>query len=129
MSMCFICNNLLGNTYSLKVKNENKIVHTCSYECNMKMSEEYDGDFWKNVMNKGDFINPNNSGNPFIYKEKVIKNNYEYYDFENMDENSDLMMDGERYERLYKIYLENKHIDEILDASDSDSNSDYSDDY
>ena len=43
--------------------------------------------------------------------------------------NSELLMDGERYERMYKIYLENKKIDEILDASESDSNSDYSDDY
>ena len=135
MSRCFICNNFLGNTYSLKVNKSNKgnkddeYVHTCSYKCNMEMTEKYEGDFWKDVKNKSDFINPFNSGNPFIHKEKVIKNNYEFYDFENMDENSDLMMDGERYERLYKIYLENKHIDEILDASDSDSNSDYSDDY
>ena len=132
MSMCFICNNCLGNTYSLKLKDskkDNNYIHTCSYECNMKMSEEYEGDFWKGVQNKSDFINPFNTGNPFIYKEKVIKDNYEYYDFENMDENSELMMDGERYERMYKIYLENKKIDEILDASDSDSYSDYSDDY
>lgn len=130
MSKCFICNNFLGNTYSVKAQNEGKIVYTCSYKCNMEMSEEIGEDFWKNVKNKGDFINPLNSGNPFIYTEKVNNNNnYEFYDFENMDENSDLLMDGERYERLYKIYLENKNIDEILDASESDSNSDYSDDY
>ena len=131
MSKCFICNNSLVNTYSLKVKNEDNIVYTCSYNCNMKMNEEIGEDFWKNVKNKGDFINPICVGNPFIYKENVNNNNnnYEYYDFENMDENSELLMDGERYERMYKIYLENKKIDEILDASESDSNSDYSDDY
>lgn len=130
MSKCFICNNSLVNTYSLKVKKEDNIVYTCSYNCNMKMNEEMGEDFWNNVKNKCDFINPIYSGNPFIYKEKVNNNNnYEYYDFENMDENSELLMDGERYERMYKIYLENKKIDEILDASESDSNSDYSDDY
>ena len=130
MSKCFICNNILENTYSLKAKHEGNIVYTCSYKCNMKMCEEIGEDFWKNVKNKGDFINPICVGNPFIYKENVNNNNnYEYYDFENMDENSELLMDGERYERMYKIYLENKKIDEILDASESDSNSDYSDDY
>ena len=129
MSKCFICNNSLENTYSLKAKHDKNIVYTCSYKCNMKMSEEIGDDFWKNVKNKGDFINPICVGNPFIYREKVKENNYEYYDFENMDENSELFMDGERYERMYKIYLENKKIDEILDASESDSCSDYSDDY
>ena len=129
MSKCFICNNSLEKTYSLKAKHEDNIVYTCSYKCNMKMCEEIGEEFWKNVKNKGDFINPICVGNPFIYKEKVKGNNYEYYDFENMDENSELLMDGERYERMYKIYLENKKIDEILDASESDSCSDYSDDY
>ena len=41
-----------------------------------------------------------------------------------MDEN-EIIMDGEKYERQYKIYLENKAIDEIFDNV-SDTSSDYS---
>ena len=53
----------MGNTYSLRIKKSNKdneYVHTCSYKCNMEMCEEYEGDFWKDVKNKSDFINPFN---------------------------------------------------------------------
>tara|TARA_Y100000389_G_scaffold84800_1_gene81524 strand:- start:1628 stop:1912 length:285 start_codon:yes stop_codon:yes gene_type:complete len=94
----------------------------------MKMAENFDKDFWTYVINKSDFVNPLVKGNPF---KEIIKKNSEIIpsiDFENMDENSDLMLDGERYERLYKIYLENKRVDEILDEK-SETSSNYSDDY
>ena len=125
---CVICKKCLGTTYSLKLKKENEYFHTCSYNCNMKMEDNFDKDFWTHVINKSDFINPNTKENPF---KEIIKENSEIIpviNFENMDENSDLMLDGERYERLYKIYLENKRIDEILDEI-SDTSSNYSDDY
>jgi hypothetical protein len=125
---CVICENCLGKTFSLILKKDNEYFHTCSYTCNMKMAENFDKDFWTYVINKSDFINPLVKGNPF---KEIIKKNSEIIpsiDFENMDENSDLMLDGERYERLYKIYLENKRVDEILDEK-SETSSNYSDDY
>jgi len=99
----------------------------------MRMNDEFGEDFWHFVINKSDFIKPyaaNASANacPFIVNDNVYtsKFDYDHYDFENMDPK--LIMDSERYESLYKIYLENKRIDEILDVSDS-SSADYSDDY
>ena len=126
---CVICDKCLGNTYSLKLKKEGKYFHTCSYTCNMKMAENFDEDFWKHVINKSDFINLKSNGNPFKENDtEKTTNTISVIDFENMDENSDLMLDRERYERLYKIYLENKMIDEILDGN-SETSSNYSDDY
>ena len=126
---CVICKKCLGKTYSLKLKKDDDYFHTCSYACNMKIEEMFDKDFWKYVTNKSDFINPKMKGNPFkdINTEKS-NNIIELIDFENLDENSEIMMDGERYERLYNIYLENKMIDEILDET-SETSSNYSDDY
>ena len=126
---CVICEKCLGKTYSLKLKKDNEYFHTCSYSCNMKMKYNFDKDFWKYVINKSDFINLKSKDNPFKENNKEkLNNNISVIDFENMDENSDLMLDGERYERLYKIYLENKRIDEILDEN-SETSSNYSDDY
>ena len=125
---CVICEKCLGKTFSLRLKKDNEYFHTCSYACNMKMEKEFDKEFWTYVINKSDFVNPLVKGNPF---KEIIKENSEIIssiDFENIDENSDLMMDRERYERLYKIYLENKRIDEILDEK-SETSSNYSDDY
>lgn len=120
---CVICKKPLGNTYSLKLNKEDKPFYTCSYDCNCKMKTDFDEDYWKYVVNKTDFINPCIGG-----KNKDNYENFKEIDFENLDENSDLLMDGERYNRLYKIYLENKRIDEIMDDI-SDTSSNYSDDY
>ena len=128
MPKCFVCGNCHGNTYSLKIKKDDKYFHTCSYNCNTKMEEKFGEDFWDHTINKTDFIIPGvEAKNPFvnIHKEKEInKNLFGTYDFDNMDEN-EIIMDGEKYERQYKIYLENKAIDEIFDNV-SDSSSDYS---
>ena len=40
-----------------------------------------------------------------------------------------MIMDGDRYDRMYDIYLENKRIDEIMDSESVDDVSDVSDDY
>ena len=128
MPKCFVCENCIKNTYSLKIKKDDIYFHTCSYNCNTKMEEKFGEDFWEHTVNKTDFIIPGvESKNPFvnIHKEKKInKNLFGTYDFDNMDEN-EIIMDGEKYERQYKIYLENKAIDEIFDNV-SDSSSDYS---
>ena len=61
----------------------------------------------------------------YTTKEKDIDRNlFGTYDFENIDDN-EIIMDGEKYERQYKIYLENKAIDEIFD-NNSDVSSEYS---
>ena len=125
---CVICGKCTEGKYSLKLKKEENYFHSCSYNCNMKMKENFDDDFWKYVVNKSDFINPSYNDNPFKKIVKEINNIISVFDFENIDENSDIMLDGERYERLYKIYLENKRIDEILDEN-SETSSNYSDDY
>ena len=129
---CHICQKTIGNAYSLKLVKEGEQFHTCSYDCNMRMNDEFGEGFWKFVINKSDFINPcttnSSNTNPFIVNDNVYTSKFDYdqYDFENMDPK--LIMDSERYESLYKIYLENKRIDEILDVSES-SSADYSDDY
>ena len=76
-------------------------------------------DYWLYVVNKTDFIKPN-------IKENIIDENI--YDFENENINFDKILDGDRYDRMYEIYIENKRIDAILDDM-SDNSSDYSDDY
>ena len=128
MSKCFVCGKCLGNTYSLKIKKDDNYVHTCSYICNTKMEEKFGEDFWEYTINKTDFIVPGvESKNSFvnISKEKVIDRNlFGTYDFENIDEN-EIIMDGEKYERQYRLYLENKVLDEIFDNS-SDASSEYS---
>ena len=128
MSKCFICEKCLKNTYSLKIKKDGHYFHTCSYNCNLEMNEKFGSDFWENTINKTDYIIPGvEPKNPFvnIHKEKDFDRNlFGTYDFENMDEN-EIIMDGEKYERQYKIYLENKAIDEIFD-NNSDVSSEYS---
>ena len=128
MSKCFVCEKCLGNSYSLKIKKDNNYFHTCSYSCNLEMKEKFGEDFWEHTLNKTDFIVPGSKNkNPFvnISKEKEIDRNlFGTYDFENMDEN-DIIMDGDKYERQYKLYLENKAIDEIFENS-SDVSSEYS---
>ena len=127
-SVCHVCQKNIGNTYSLKLVKAGDH-YTCSYDCNMRMHDKFGEDFWHFVINKSDFINPiNNTSNPFIVNDNIYTSKFDYdkYDFENMDPK--LIMDSERYESLYKIYLENKRIDEILDVSEN-SSSDYSDDY
>ena len=129
MSKCFVCKNNLGNTYSLRLKKDNNYFHTCSYNCNMKMKDTFDKDYWDFVVNKSDFINPNVSSfkNSLINYEKVdeIKENpFNVYDFENIDENT-IIYDYERFERQYKLYIENKEIDELFEGS-SDNSSEYS---
>lgn len=127
MPKCFVCEKSLGNTYSLKLKKDGNCFHTCSYNCNMMMHEKFGSDFWEHTVNKTDFISPGfDKNNPFVIvsKEKNNdKNIFRLYDFENIDENE--IMDGERYERQYKIYLENKAIDEIFENV-SDVSSEYS---
>ena len=128
MSKCFVCEKCLGNTYSLKIKKDDNYFHTCSYGCNLKMEEKYGEDFWEHTLNKTDFIVPGSKNkNPFvnISKEKEIDRNlFGTYDFENMDEN-EIIMDGDKYERQYRLYLENKAIDEIFENG-SDVSSEYS---
>jgi len=128
MSKCFVCEKCLGNTYSLKIKKGDNYFHTCSYGCNLKMEEKYGEDFWEHTLNKTDFIVPGSKNkNPFvnISKEKEIDRNlFGTYDFENMDEN-EIIMDGDKYERQYRLYLENKAIDEIFENG-SDVSSEYS---
>ena len=51
------------------------------------------------------------------------------YDFRNKDYDNDMVLDGDRYDRMYEIYLENKRIDEIMEEGSNDDISDISDDY
>tara|TARA_B100001057_G_C22255273_1_gene721101 strand:- start:298 stop:588 length:291 start_codon:yes stop_codon:yes gene_type:complete len=92
------------------------------------MKEKFGEDFWEHTLNKTDFIVPGSKNkNPFvnISKEKEIDRNlFGTYDFENMDEN-EIIMDSDKYERQYKLYLENKAIDEIFENG-SDISSEYS---
>ena len=120
----------MGNTYSIKFKKDNKYYYTCTYECNLKMADKFGKDFWENVINKTDFITPYSKipfSNPFIKNKntnkKVDKELFDtnLYDFDNEDQ----IVDIERYESQYKIYMENKKIDEIFDKSDNSSNSSY----
>ena len=54
--------------------------------------------------------------------------NYEEFTF--TEHETDIILDPERYESQYEIYLENKRIDEILDDySDKSSNYSEEDDY
>ena len=120
MNKCIICEKNLGNTYSIRIKKEGNYFHTCSHNCNCKMEDKMGDDYWLYVVNKTDFIKPN-------IKENIIDENI--YDFENENINYDEILDGDRYDRMYEIYIENKRIDDILDNM-SDNSSDYSaDDY
>ena len=120
MNKCIICEKNLGNTYSLKIKKDNTYFHTCSYNCNCKVEEKLGDDYWFYVTNKTDFIKPN-----VIEKVEDI----DIYDFRNKDYDNDMILDGDRYDRMYEIYLENKRIDEIMEEGSNDDMSDISDDY
>ena len=124
---CFVCENCLGNTFSLFLKKDNKKYHTCSYDCNMEMKDEFGEDYWDYVINKTDFITPLSCPfiNPFIIKEnqKMNKSIFDsnLYDFTEDEQ----FINPERYESQYEIYLENKRIDQIFDESDNSSNYSY----
>ena len=128
MNKCFVCEKSIGNTYSLRLKKEDNYFHSCSYDCNTKMEEKFGDNFWEHTINKSDFIIPSGEfKNPFVNISKakeIDRNLFGTYDFENMDEN-EIIMDSEKYERQYKIYLENKAIDEIFE-NNSDTSSEYS---
>jgi hypothetical protein len=133
MSQCFICEKSLKKpyaekSYSVKLKKEGCVSYSCSYNCNKKLHEKYGNDFWEYVINKGDFVNPfkNENNNPFINIEKEVDVDYfkNIYDFNNEKcENNDIILNMDRYNAQYDIYLENKRIDEILDYSSSDYDS------
>ena len=124
---CFVCENCLGNTFSLCLKKDNKKYYTCSYDCNMEMKEEFGEDYWDYVINKTDFITPLSSPfiNPFIIKENqnINKSIFDSHLYDFTDDEQ--FIDIERYESQYEIYLENKRIDEIFDESDNSSNYSY----
>lgn len=120
MNKCIVCEKNLGNTYSLRIKKEGNYFHTCSYNCNCNVEEKMGNDYWMYVVNKTDFIKPN--------IKEVIKE-VDVYDFDNENFDMDNIMDADRYDRMYEIYLENKRIDTIMDDSVSDTSSNYSDDY
>ena len=116
---CCVCEKNLGNTYSLRILQDNQLSYTCSYKCNQKVCEFKGKDYWKYVINKTDFIHP--------VIDKKQENNKEYTFTEH---ETDIISDPERYENLYEIYLENKKIDEIMDNySDKTSNYSEDDDY
>ena len=133
MDKCFICENCLGNTFSLYINKDDKKYHTCSYNCNLKVEEKLGEDYWEFVVNKSDFINPFNKNpfsNPFIIDFNVKKDDKSIFDTNLFDFNDDeQFIDPERYESQYEIYLENKRIDEIFNESDNSSNISYDSDY
>ena len=124
---CFVCENCLGNTFSLCLKKDGKKYHTCSYDCNIEMKDEFGEDYWEYVINKTDFITPLSGPftNPFIIKEnqKINKSIFDsnLYNFTEDEQ----FINPERYESQYEIYLENKRIDQIFDESDNSSNYSY----
>ena len=117
---CCVCQKMMGNTYSLCIIKDDEKIHTCSYDCNLNVSNVVGEDYWDYVMNKTDFIQP------FVKPvKKIIKQEFNFTEHEN-----DVILDRESYENQYEIYLENKRIDEIMDNySEKSSNYSEEDDY
>ena len=119
INTCCVCEKRMRDTYSLKIVKESKPFYTCSYNCNQNVCRIVGEDYWDYVKNKSDFIKP------VVDKPKM---NYEEFTF--TEHETDIILDPERYESQYEIYLENKRIDEILDDySDKSSNYSEEDDY